>query len=152
MTGRPSRRGPRRQLIRENDGTLYDLTNDRPMATSELRDYLNSGGYFVAKRADGAECTAQVLRDALHDVIGEAAPNPIGAMMGAGAAIPSVAWSALAGLLSGPMAGPRGHAGQRPRADRRPPSARAWQAPRNLDDRLSDAAPNSDPGSAPDPA
>ena len=28
MIGRPSRRGPRRQLIRESDGTLYDLTND----------------------------------------------------------------------------------------------------------------------------
>ena len=144
MIGRPSRRGPRRQLIRENDGALYDLTNDRPLAASELRNYLSSGGYFEAKRADGSECTGQVLREVLEEIVAHDGPGALGALVGA----PAV--DAFAGMLglAGTWGGPLGHTPQRPRADRRRPPGRPRQAGRDFDDQVAGAPSNPDPNPA----
>ena len=152
MIGRPSRRGPRCQLIRENDGTLYDLTNDRSIAASELRDHLSSGGYFEAKRADGSECTGQVLREILEGIIAHAVPGALGAVVGAPAVDAFGGMLGLAGSLTdglaGTWAGPLGHTGQRPRTDRRRPPPRPWQAGPDFDDRVAGAHPNPDPNPA----
>ncbi len=146
MIGRPSRRGPRRQLIRENDGTLYDLTSDRPIAASELRNYLSSGGYFEAKRADGSECTGQVLREILEGIVAHAVPGAPGALVGAPAVDAFAGMLGLAGTLTeglaGTWGGPLGHTGRRPRADRRRPPTRPRQAGRDFDDQVVDSAPN----------
>ena len=152
MIGRPSRRGPRRQLIRENDGALYDLTNDRSIAASELRDHLSSGGYFEAKRADGSECTGQVLREILEGIVAHAVPGAPGALVGAPAVDAFAGMLGLAGTLTGGLAGtwggPLGHTPQRPRADRRRRPGRPRQAGRDFDDQVAGAPSNPDPNPA----
>ena len=148
MIGRPSRRGPRRQLIRENDGALYDLTNDRPIAAPELRNYLSSGGYFEAKRADGSECTGQVLGEILEEILAHGGPGAVGApAVDAFAGMLGLAGT-LTGGLAGTWGGPLGHTPQRPRADRRRPPTRPRQAGRDFDDQVAGAPSNPDPNPA----
>lgn len=126
MTARPSRRGPRKQLIRERDGTLYDLTEDRPIAASELQEYLAGGGYFEARRGDGAECTAQVLHSALLAVAGDTAL--LGSVAPGRGAFDSLGdLVQLAEELASRWAGNRAAPGRRPplepSARRKPPRA-----------------------------
>ncbi len=72
MIGRVSRRGPLRQLIRQSDGTLYDMTEERQIPPSELLDYLADGGFFKARRHDnGVDCTIQVLYEVLVEGIAQ---------------------------------------------------------------------------------
>jgi hypothetical protein len=152
MIRRPSRRGPRCQLIRENDGTLYDLTNDRPIEASELRNYLSSGGYFEAKRADGSECTGQVLREILEGIVAHAIPWAPGALVEARAVDAFAGMLGLAGTvtdsLAGTWGGPLGHTPQRPRPDRRRPPGRPRQTAPDFDDQVAGARPRSDPNPA----
>ena len=148
MIRRPSRRGPRCQLIRENDGTLYDLTNDRPMQASELGNYLSSGGYFEARRADGSECTGQVLREVLEEIVAHGGPGAVGASaVDAFAGMLGLA-STLTGGLAGAWGGPLGHTPQRPRADRRRPPPRPRQAGRDFNDQVAGAPSGRDPNPA----
>jgi hypothetical protein len=135
VTRPSSRRGPRRQLVRESDGTLLDLTTGQEITPPELRDFVTGGGFFEARREDGTECTMQVLTEVLQDAAadrrrhrGQAPPGswrspgptgptgplePMGALVGA---VPSpAALEPLAQLLalwgwgdeSDPRSGPR---------------------------------------------
>jgi hypothetical protein len=66
MTRRVSRRGPLRQLLRQSDGTLHDVTEERPISRPELLEHLRAGGFFEARRYDNAAgCTAEVLCEVL---------------------------------------------------------------------------------------
>ena len=151
MTRRPSRRGPCKQLIRERDGKLHDLTADRPITAPELREYLASGGYFEAKRSDGAECTAQVLLEALQEAIArDVFPNVLEAVPGTAPLDALGRLFSRAGPLAGPWGGMLGDPAQRPRsdrggnrADRRRAASRPRPARRDLDDQAT-AAPDPD--------
>lgn len=140
MIRRPSRRGPRCQLIRENDGTLYDLTNDRPIQASELGNYLSSGGYFEARRADGSECTGQVLREILEGVVAHGGPGAPGARVEARAVDAFARMLGLAGTWGGPLC----NTPQRPRPDRRRPPPRPRQTGRDFDDQVPGERPGPD--------
>ena len=140
MIPRPARRGPRKQLIRESDGMLHDLTTDRRIPPSELTDFVTSGGYFEARRHDGLECTAQVLAEVLQSSISEQLqPQALGgggaveAMLGAAALDPMMrlfglwgAWGAAPGSQSRRQRAARA---ERPRVPPRPPrrGARAFE-------------------------
>jgi len=63
----PSRRSSVRQLVRESDGTIRDLTEESTVSHAELREHLASGGYFRALRRDGTDCSSQVLWEVLQD-------------------------------------------------------------------------------------
>ncbi|MFF7635146.1 polyhydroxyalkanoate synthesis regulator DNA-binding domain-containing protein [Kitasatospora sp. NPDC008050] len=51
-----------RLLCRQNNGTLYDTREQRPVTEAELADEIRAGGRFRAyDRATGHDCTYQVL-------------------------------------------------------------------------------------------
>lgn len=61
-----SRRRRRKKVLRKNDGSLYDATEQRRTTAGELRDYVRDGGLFEARWQDtGADCTYEVLHDAM---------------------------------------------------------------------------------------
>lgn len=126
MSGRPTRRGPRKQLVRESDGTLLDLTTDRRITASELRDFVAAGGYFEARRHDGAECTAQVLTEALGEAIAEhLQPRVPGALTGGAALEPLVrlfgVWGAWGAMPANQSRRPRADRAERRRLPSHPP-------------------------------
>src|SRR5436305_14283639 len=64
MVRRTARRSklPRRELVRDSDGTLRDVTENRCIGIDELRDDLRGGRYFRARtQSSGADCTHEVL-------------------------------------------------------------------------------------------
>ena len=76
---------PRRELVRDSDGTLRDVAEKRRIGIDELRDDLRAGRHFRARtQSTDTDCTHEVLREIL---VAGAVP---GASSGGG----------LAGLLS----------------------------------------------------
>jgi hypothetical protein len=83
-----SRRIPRspqseyRHLRRESDGSLYDLDERRRISGTELRDDIQAGRRFRAIRHDsGADCTSEVLAEALRGAVAD--------RLGAGTGLPA---------------------------------------------------------------
>lgn len=66
-----------RLLRRERDGTLYDLTLNRPVTLVELAEDVKNGRRFRAVRAESqATCTAEVLLEVLRAASPELASLP----------------------------------------------------------------------------
>ncbi|WP_121006180.1 hypothetical protein [Saccharothrix australiensis] len=101
IAGRPPAAGrarARRVLLRERDGGLFDVDEQRVVDAAELLDGLRAGRRFRAhRRSTGADCTLEVLAE----VLGPALSGP----RAGGVAVPLV--GGVAGLLPGP-AHPRG--------------------------------------------
>src|SRR5205085_12082422 len=61
-----SRRRRRKKVLRKNDGSLYDATEQHRITAAELRDYVRDGGLFEARRQEnGADCTYEVLQSVM---------------------------------------------------------------------------------------
>ena len=59
-----SRRRRRKKILRKNDGSLYDATEQRRITPAELRDYVRGGGLFEARsHENGTDSTYEVLQD-----------------------------------------------------------------------------------------
>jgi hypothetical protein len=66
MAGHRRSRLPRRELVRDSDGTLRDVAEKRRIGIDELRDDLRAGRYFRARtQSTDADCTHEVLREIL---------------------------------------------------------------------------------------
>ncbi len=62
MSAHRRSRLPRRELVRDSDGTLRDVTDRRRIGIDELRDDLRAGRYFRARtESTDADCTHEVL-------------------------------------------------------------------------------------------
>jgi len=60
---RPARRRRRKKILRRSDGSLYDVSERRPISVVELREYVRDGGFFEARReGTGADCTHEILQ------------------------------------------------------------------------------------------
>jgi hypothetical protein len=67
MAGHRRSRLPRRELVRDSDGTLRDVAEKRRIGIDELRDDLRAGRYFRARtQATDADCTHEVLGEVLR--------------------------------------------------------------------------------------
>ncbi|GAA1356840.1 hypothetical protein [Saccharothrix algeriensis] len=75
--GRPpsgDRARGRRVLLRERDGSLFDVDDQRVVDAGELLDDLRAGRRFRAhRRSTGADCTVEVLAE----VLGPALSGPL---------------------------------------------------------------------------
>jgi hypothetical protein len=61
-----SRRRHRKKILRKNDGSLFDVTERRPITQAELREYVRDGGLFEARmKESGADCTYEVLQSVM---------------------------------------------------------------------------------------
>ena len=86
---------PRRQLRRESDKSLYDLTERRRVEMSELCDDVRSGRYFrVIRHTSGEDCTQEVLAE----VIVAGVPKPGASGVGTFASMVS---NVMTGLIGG---------------------------------------------------
>ena len=88
---------PRRQLRRESDKSLYDLTERRRVEMAELCDDVRSGRYFrVTRHTSGEDCTQEVLAE----VIVAGIPKP-GTGTGGAGAFASMVSNVMTGLIGG---------------------------------------------------
>jgi hypothetical protein len=66
MAGHRRSRLPRRELVRDSDGTLRDVAEKRRIGIDELRDDIRAGRYFRARtQSTDADCTHEVLGEVL---------------------------------------------------------------------------------------
>ncbi|WET82459.1 hypothetical protein P3102_15230 [Amycolatopsis sp. QT-25] len=59
----------RRALLREPDGTLFDIETNRVVDLVELLDEVKAGRRFRAHRRNGADCTVEVLVQMFDDAL-----------------------------------------------------------------------------------
>src|SRR5438045_2269893 len=115
-----SRRRRRKKILRKNDGSLYDATEQCRITATELRDYVRDGGLFEARRQEsGADCTYEVLQS----VLGTGMLETLVPGLGGG---PLSSLGGLAGL-GGRRSGATARTGPTASSSAPGPSARRWR-------------------------